>query len=389
MRILFISHDDGKYGAALSLKMLFTILKDKYGVEPIIITRKKNELNQYCDEIGVLNYTLDYAGCITYLSEGKLKDFYNSAKQIIKNNIGHIIAEHELKKKLDLSTIDLIYTNVSTIDFGAWLAKKYEIPHVWHIREFMEEDIKGRPASKSYYTLMNQSAAIIAISKIIAKKWESKGVNPQIMHVIYNGINDIPGYVAKNKFYSSGELKTVFMGSAAPHKGIDHLIDAIDMVRKQYKIKLDVYGNYENEYGRLVQQKVAEKRLDSIISFKGFSKNVRDTLVNYDIGFVCSRSEGFGRVTIEFMLNELAVIASDTGANSELIESGKNGIIYSFNNAEDLAKKTMELINNVNLLKNISQNGRIVALNSYSADKNAETIYNVLLSIMKKESVLI
>lgn len=223
MRILFISHDDGKYGAALSLKKLFTILKDKYGVEPIIVTRKRNELNEYCNEIGVQNYTLDYAGCITYLSEGKLKDFYNSAKQTIKNNIGHIIAEHELKKKLDLSTIDLIYTNVSTIDFGAWLAKKYRIPHVWHIREFMDEDIKGRPASKSYYTLINQSAAIIAISKIIAKKWESKGVNPEIMHVIYNGINDAPGYVPKKEFYSGGELKTVFMGSAAPHKGIDHL----------------------------------------------------------------------------------------------------------------------------------------------------------------------
>ena len=229
MKILFISHDDGKYGAALSLKKLFTILKEKYYVEPIIVTRKRNELNEYCNEIGVQNYTLDYAGCITYLSEGKLKDFYNSAKQTIKNNIGHIIAEHELKKKLDLSTIDLIYTNVSTIDFGAWLAKKYEIPHVWHIREFMDEDIKGRPASKSYYTLINQSAAIIAISKIIAKKWESKGVNPEIMHVIYNGINDAPGYVPKKEFYSGGELKTVFMGSAAPHKGIDHLIDAIDM----------------------------------------------------------------------------------------------------------------------------------------------------------------
>ena len=381
MKILFISHDDGKYGAALSLKKLFTILKEKYYVEPIIVTRKRNELNEYCNEIGVQNYTLDYAGCITYLSEGKLKDFYNSAKQTIKNNIGHIIAEHELKKKLDLSTIDLIYTNVSTIDFGAWLAKKYEIPHVWHIREFMEEDIKGRPASKSYYTLMNQSAAIIAISKIIAKKWESKGVNPQIMHVIYNGINDIPGYVAKNKFYSSGELKTVFMGSAAPHKGIDHLIDAIDMVRKQYKIKLDVYGNYENEYGRLVQQKVAEKRLDSIISFKGFSKNVRDTLVNYDIGFVCSKAEGFGRVTIEFMLNELAVIASDTGANPEIIDDGNTGILYNFNDAGDLFDKICNLLSDKSKIEIIGKNGRKRALNFFSANSNASNIFSLLLSI--------
>lgn len=381
MKILFISHDDGKYGAALSLKKLFTILKEKYYVEPIIVTRKRNELNEYCNEIGVQNYTLDYAGCITYLSEGKLKDFYNSAKQTIKNNIGHIIAEHELKKKLDLSTIDLIYTNVSTIDFGAWLAKKYEIPHVWHIREFMEEDIKGRPASKSYYTLMNQSAAIIAISKIIAKKWESKGVNPEIMHVIYNGINDAPGYVPKKEFYSGGELKTVFMGSAAPHKGIDHLIDAVDMIREMYQIKLDVYGSYDNEYGRLVQQKVTDKKLNDIISFKGFSRNVRDTLENYDVGFVCSKAEGFGRVTIEFMLNELAVIASDTGANPEIIDDGNTGILYNFNDAGDLFDKICNLLSDKSKIEIIGKNGRKRALNFFSANSNASNIFSLLLSI--------
>ena len=371
MRILFVSHDDGKYGAALSLRKLFTILKNEYNVQPVIVTRKKNELNQYCDEIGVENYTLGYVGCITYLNEGKLKDFYNSAKQTIKNNIGHIIAEHELKKKLDLSTID----------FGAWLAKKYEIPHVWHIREFMEEDIKGRPASKSYYTLMNQSAAIIAISKIIAKKWESKGVNPEIMHVIYNGINDAPGYVPKKEFYSGGELKTVFMGSAAPHKGIDHLIDAVDMIREMYQIKLDVYGSYDNEYGRLVQQKVTDKKLNDLISFKGFSRNVRDTLENYDVGFVCSKAEGFGRVTIEFMLNELAVIASDTGANPEIIDDGNTGILYNFNDAGDLFDKICNLLSDKSKIEIIGKNGRKRALNFFSANSNASNIFSLLLSI--------
>lgn len=381
MKILFVSHDDGKYGAALSLKKLFTILKDKYYVEPVIITRKQNELNQYCDEIGVENYVLHYTGCITYITKGKLSSMFHSVCQTTKNNITHLIAESELKKQLDLKTIDLIYTNVSTIDFGAWLAEKYKIPHVWHIREFMDEDIKGRPAAKGYYTLMNQSAAIIAISKKIAEKWELKGITPEIMNVIYNGINDAPGYVPKKKFYNGGELRTVFMGSAAPHKGIDHLIEAIDMIRKEYPIKLDVYGNYDNEYGRLVQQKVESKKLDSIISFKGFSRNVRDTLENYDVGFVCSKAEGFGRVTIEFMLSELAVIASDTGANPEIIDDGNTGILYKFNDAKDLSNKICNLVSDVSKIEKIGKNGRVRALNCFSANSNASNIFNLLLNI--------
>lgn len=100
MKILFISHDDGKYGAALSLKKLFTILKQNYGVEPIIVTRKYNELNMYCDKIGVENYAIHYVGCITKISKNKFEGLYDSAVQTTKNNIFHIIAEKELKNML-------------------------------------------------------------------------------------------------------------------------------------------------------------------------------------------------------------------------------------------------------------------------------------------------
>ncbi len=379
MKILFISHDDGKYGAALSLKKLFTILKENYGVEPIIVTRKYNELNMYCEQIGVESYALHYVGCITKISKSKFERLYNSAVQTTKNNIFHIIAEKELKKYVDLETIDLIYTNVSTIDFGAWLAKKYKIHHIWHIREFMDEDIKGRPASSKYYKLMNQSDAVIAISKKIAEKWKEKGIDPRIINVIYNGIEDNPNYIKRTNFYNGGILHTVFMGSAAPHKGLEHLIDAIKIVYEHNKsIQLDVYGNYENDYGKSLQEKVKNMGLEHVIIFKGYCSNIFEVLHNYDVGFVCSKAEGFGRVTVEFMLNELAVIASDTGANPELIDNGETGILYSFGNHEDLSEKIELLYNDNSLIKKFAINGRIKALNQFTASMNAANIYNIL-----------
>ena len=46
------------------------------------------------------------------------------------------------------------------------------------------------------------------------------------------------------------------------------------------------------------------------------------------IAVVASKSEAFGRVTIEAMLGGLVVVATDAGANSELIDNGKTGYLY-------------------------------------------------------------
>ena len=52
-----------------------------------------------------------------------------------------------------------------------------------------------------------------------------------------------------------------------------------------------------------------------------------------------SKNEAFGRVTVEYMLQNLAVIASDAGANSEIIENGVSGLLYRLGDVDDLARK--------------------------------------------------
>lgn len=386
MKILFVSHDDGKYGAALSLRKLITLLKDDYDVTPIVVTRKPNELNEYCSKKGIENYSLHYVGCMTYLGSGKFKNAYYSIKQSIKNGIFHLVAEFELKRKIDIRDIDIVYSNVSTIDFGAWLANKYSIPHVWHVREFMEKDIKGRPASHNYIDMMNKSRAVICISNVLAETWITKGVKAGIIKTIYNGIDDVENYQPKKTFYNGGKLKCVFMGSAARHKGIDHLIDAISIVNKNgYDISLDIFGNYENDYGKAMKVKVSDLDLCECVNFKGFYPDVQNILNQYDLGFVCSESEAFGRVTIEFMLSELAVIATNSGANPEIVISNETGLLYKFNDSDDLAKKILELIKNPEETSQMGKKGRESALKNFTAHDNARNVYCVINNVLNNK----
>lgn len=375
MRILFISHDDGKYGAAQSLMKMIAIQKNKNYITPIVVTRKYNEVNKFCNEQSIENYVLPYVNCITFNFRNRYKLFLYKLKQLCKNSICNKICEKILIRKINISEIDAIYTNVSTIDFGAKFAEKYDIPHFWHIREFGEKDINAVPVSKNYYKLMNKSKKVFAISNIIMDEWIRKGIDDKKIIRIYNGLdsNEFKYEHIPNK---EDYIKIIFIGSSAPHKGVNQVIRAIEILKGKNieNLLVDIYGDYTNEYGKKVINDVLEKNLDNIIFFKGFCSNIKEKLNEYNIGLVCSKSEAFGRVTIEYMLSGVAVIASDTGANVEIINNN-NGILYKYSNYNDLAKKIKYLIDDKELMKEYSKNAYVNALEKFDAYKNAELIY--------------
>jgi glycosyltransferase involved in cell wall biosynthesis len=77
---------------------------------------------------------------------------------------------------------------------------------------------------------------------------------------------------------------------------------------------------------------------DDKVDFLGYSSDVGNIRKDYDIAVVASKSEAFGRVTIEAMHSKMTVVASDCGANPELIENGKNGFLFEYGNIEEFAR---------------------------------------------------
>ncbi len=77
--------------------------------------------------------------------------------------------------------------------------------------------------------------------------------------------------------------------------------------------------------------------LSTYILYHGHLKEVNPILNTMNLGLMCSRDEAFGRVTIKYMLNCLPVIASQSGANEELVKDGFNGTLYNLSAAEELA----------------------------------------------------
>jgi len=75
-------------------------------------------------------------------------------------------------------------------------------------------------------------------------------------------------------------------------------------------------------------EKVDKLGLSDFVVFHGFCDEMNLLRRQYPVAVVASQAEAFGRVTIEAMGNSQMVIASNTGANPELINEGVNGFLY-------------------------------------------------------------
>ena len=93
-----------------------------------------------------------------------------------------------------------------------------------------------------------------------------------------------------------------------------------------------------------------------------------------------STNEGFGRTTIEYMRAGLAVIASNSGANPELITDNETGILYPTGDITALSDVMERIISDSDTRKRIADSGRDFSLSHFLSEDNTKAIYETYIS---------
>ena len=390
MKVLFISAGDYKYGAPKSMFELMVTLKKKYGVEPVLLTKKKNGLNHKCDLLGIENYAFwsrDIMAGSAYQNP-----FFNLMKHCVKYFLylwGGITQKNIEKVGIDFESIDIIHTNLNRNDIGAWISQKHKIPHVWHLRE----TIAGyairlyKPNTIDY---MNKNAAFfIAISQVVYKAWIQMGLDKNKMCVVYNGLNT-EEFTMRNRAdrNSTDKLKIVMTGHVQPTKGQDQLISALGRLTadEKRKLQVDIYGEAYPDYKKELTKNIHKMQLEDVVNFCGYCDHIPQKLAGYDIGIIASKEEAFGRVTVEYMLSGLLVIASDTGANTELIEDGKNGLIYPYKDIDGLTARLKLALEAPEMIDKLGKEARADATMKYSNARYVQEVYDLYREVLKEKN---
>lgn len=377
-RVLFLLHDTRVHGGANS--SMFDVLDNLNNVDIYVaIPNRDKDMISYLNQKGYQWFVVSYPGWIYRIYNPLYKNIIRLPQQFLRQfRLIYIIPK--LKKIIKDNEIDIIYTNTFCMYIGCLAKKLWNIRHVWHIREYGAEDhgfgiIFG---NRVFLSLLNKyTDQIIFISKSLANKYLPEIEDKNKVHIIYDDVSE--RYIIEKKQYDN-EINILVAGLIQEGKGQLEIVQAFEYAMKEVpNIRLYIAGETGSGYYKRVKQYIVEHNLVNHVVFLGFVTNMNELRSRMDLGIVASRSEAFGRVTIEGMLAQMAMIGADAAGTSELIKDGKTGLLYEPGNIEELGKKIIRLSENPTIRKQIQENGFEYAKVVYTEHNCARQIESILV----------
>ena len=127
-----------------------------------------------------------------------------------------------------------------------------------------------------------------------------------------------------------------------------------------------------------------DKYLTGTAVMLGRVSDMRALRQKTDVEIVASDMEAFGRVTVEAMMSGMPVIASDSGANSELIEDGKDGFLFTCGSSKSLQDKMKCFIIERRLIEHMGMEAQRKAVQEFRLKNNIDKIERLYLSVTEK-----
>ncbi|MDJ0661183.1 MAG: glycosyltransferase [Crocosphaera sp.] len=389
MNVVFLTHYSDLYGANLGLINLIDGLK-KYNINCHVIFPKKGKIGK---ELKLRNIPFAMIPIECWIdmprrSKNPSKKIYWKLQRLLKN----IQLIPELTKVIKTWEADIIYTNSAVINIGLVVAKLLKIPHIWHIKEFVDRDynFKFDWGKKLFQYSVKNSEAVITMSQALTD-YHFKEISIPSLHIIYDGIafqsNFDDWYQLSHPYpFDENQVYTfALVGKIYPQKGHEIAIKAIKILAKQYQnIRLIIVGSGEKNYETYLKQLTNELQISDKVEFWGYLNDPFKAYFASDAVLMCSASEGMGRVTIEAMATCRPVIGYDNAGTSELIEHEVTGLLYQNNEPETLAVCMENFIDNVSWSQGLGQNGWKIAKEKYSIENFVQQVYQVLSSLERK-----
>lgn len=172
------------------------------------------------------------------------------------------------------------------------------------------------------------------------------------IHVIFNGFQakenagsiSVPEQILQLK----GGMKIIgIVANIRPIKRIDDLLKAFAMVREKLtEVALVIVG--AGDISQL-SQLAKELGIEDVVIFAGKQEDTEAYIRHFDVGVLCSESEGLSNAIIEYMYYGIPVVCTRTGGNVELIEDGVNGYLFEIGDIDSLAGELLSLLQNKEL----------------------------------------
>lgn len=381
MNLLYFTHEREFGGSSRALIALLKELKKNNNIY-VVVPFKDAKIVEELKKLNINIITCFYSWWQMPVQVSKVKKIFFKIAYLL-----NFFSEKILISKIKKMDIDIIHSNTSVIDIGAKIANKLNIPHVWHFREFRDNNLSFIKNEKESYAYIDKFGGnIIYISKAIEKFYAQK-INKSEYKMIYDGVSS--DFVIKDKKYKENyeDIKFLLAGTLQESKGQHLAVEAIGILKEAgySNMKLYLAGGDTYKFSTCLNDIIKRYNIGQNVEYLGFVDYMQEVRKNVDVELLCSESEAFGLVTVEGMMAGNLMIGSNSGATTEIIQDGITGYLYQCNDKNDLANKMKMVIENPNVIKKIGINGQKDAVEKFSSEKNALLVLDYYKEILKEQ----
>jgi len=235
---------------------------------------------------------------------------------------------------------------------------------------------------------LRQADRVVGVSSYICQVAKSyyrlAGLGRRNIRVIPNGVRGRDFPVVGYERRESGTI--VFVGTLKPVKGLDRLIQAIDLIGDRFpRLKLEVYGQDTVVDGRPYSELLKETlpvntRVWSRVNFRGpvDHQDVAGILGRMWVCVIPSAFEAMVTVALEAMATGTAVVAGPFDSVSEVIEDRRTGLVVDSADPSELAERIAEVLVSESLAQELGRNGAAVVERRFSIERTASSTLQLM-----------
>lgn len=207
------------------------------------------------------------------------------------------------------------------------------------------------------------------------------GVSERKIITVYNGIaQDVPcGPNDLSKFeISKKSIILITVSSLFEIKGLNYLLDAIALIKGKTINPFKYYMIGEGPELEDLKIQAETLKIDDIVKFAGYQRDIYSWLNAADIYALPSLSEAHSIALLEAMRSGKAIIATHVGGNPESVRNNIEGILVPSKDSNALAIGLQTLIDDPDLRLNLGQAARKRFEEMFTEDTMKENLIKAL-----------
>ncbi|MDR2977356.1 MAG: glycosyltransferase [Streptococcaceae bacterium] len=320
-------------GAEISIFNLMKLLKQR-GHEVINVAPDFSHAARFSyiaafEEIGVKTYLLPSIKWWWADAPGRKVD----ENELAFNHRAHV---ERIRQLILENRVDVIVSNTVNVSQGSVSAAIENIPHIWLIHEFPEDEFEYYLDKIDY--IDQYSTEIFSVQGNLQQALTHYFPTRQIKTFV-------PFSELKVNGLRSGEkTRLVCIGRLSPRKNQLELIRAFHKLNRP-DLELILIGEIEEDYKPLLEKYIKDYQVKNV-TFMGNMKDPWSAVTNKDIFVTSSGKETFGLVVIEALLNGVPVIMSDNPGYETVYDIFHLGKIYHLGNVQQLDEQILATMEN-------------------------------------------